>query len=103
MVNTSGHKNPYKHAHHAVPIMPKMLKIFIPLSQYLGPASADSSSKRTGIKPYVEYTCSPALDKHSEIAACRRMPLMALIICASRPWAIKALKIYVKTNDSALN
>ena len=93
MVNTSGHKNPYKHAHYAVPIMPKMLKIFKPLSQYLGPASANSSSKRTGIKPYIKYTCLPALDKHSGTAACRRMPLMVLIICASRLWAIKALKI----------
>ena len=38
-----------------------MLKIFIPLSQYLGPTSANSCLKRTGIKPYMEYTCSPVL------------------------------------------
>ena len=83
--------------------MLKMLKIFIPLSQYLGPTSTNSYLKKMKTKPYIEYTCSPALKQAFGNCHLPTMLLMALIKCASRPWAIKALKIYVKANDSALN
>ena len=83
MVNTSEHKNPYKLAYHAISIMLKMLKILIPLSQYLGPTSANSCLKKTKIKPYIEYTCSLVLKQVFGNCHLPIVPLIVLIKCAS--------------------